>query len=91
MVSLFHGDCFGRALVDAGLAIDAEIDVDLRFAVFHLNGDSRADVYAGLTSGTLLNINNCWQLCSSECTYIMSVLKNKFRFPFHSPRTSCMV
>lgn len=63
---LLHRYCFGRALVDAGLAIYAEVGVDLCFAVHHADGGSRADIHTGLTGGTLLDINNCWHFVSSK-------------------------
>lgn len=68
MFFLFHRYGLRWALIDAGLAVDTEIDIDLCFAVFHGYGGSRTDVHTGLAGGTLLNINNCWHFCSSECT-----------------------
>lgn len=59
-VFLLHRDCLGRTLVDAGLTFYAEIGINFCFPVYHGYGVRRADIHAGLTTGTLLNINYCW-------------------------------
>ncbi len=70
-----HRDCFGGTLVDAGLAVDTEIDVDFCFAVFHGDRFCRADVNAGFASGTLFKVNFCWQYISSDCTCAANCVK----------------
>jgi hypothetical protein len=58
---LFHGYSFRRALVDAGLTLNAEIRIDFCLPVYHGYGSRRADIHTGLTGGAFLGINYCWQ------------------------------
>ena len=58
---LFHMDSFGRTCVNAGLAVHTHVLVHLRLLVLHGYGGRRAFTHAGLASGTLGHINNCYQ------------------------------
>lgn len=63
--TLFHVDSFRRADIHAGLAVDAHILVDFGLVVLH--GDCRCGTFAhaGFTSGTLIVVNDCYQLVHS--------------------------
>jgi len=54
-------DRFGRAHIDAGLAVDAHIFVDLCLVILHRDGRRRTFAYAGFTSGTFTVVNDCYQ------------------------------
>jgi hypothetical protein len=62
---LFHPDGFGRADVNAGLAVDTHILIDFCLVIIH--GDCRCGTFAhaGFTSGTFIVVNDCYQLVHS--------------------------
>ncbi|WML66640.1 MAG: hypothetical protein METHP_00083 [Methanoregula sp. SKADARSKE-2] len=74
----FHSDRFSGAGIDTGLAIDAHILVDFCLVIFHGDCRSRAFTHAGLTSGTLSVVNDCYQLVHSTL-YVGERRKKGFR------------
>jgi hypothetical protein len=58
-------DGFGRADIHTGLAVDTHVLVDLCLVI--LQGDCRCGTFAhaGFTSGTLIVVNDCYQLVHS--------------------------
>ena len=74
---LFHVDSFGRADVNAGLAIHAHVFIDLRLFVLYCDCRCGTFLDAGLASGAFIGINDCNQLFHS-ILYVKQKIKNRF-------------
>ena len=77
-------DCFCRADIDAGLAVDAHILVDFRLVILHRDGRRRTFAYTGFTSGTLTVVNDCCQIYTLH-RYIGEKTKKGFRCYIEDP------
>ena len=77
---LFHMNCFGRADVDTGLAIHTHVFV--HFCFLTINGDCGCGTFAhaGFTSGTLIVVNDCYQLVHSVL-YVSFIGKKRVTIP----------
>ena len=75
---LFHMNGFGRTDIDTGLAVNAHVLVHFGLFVFHGDCRCRAFTHAGFASGTLGNINDCYQLVHS-IVYVLQKTKKGFR------------
>lgn len=75
---LFHVDGFSRADIYAGLAVNTHVLVHFCLIIFH--GDCRRGTFAhtGFASGTLIEINDSYQLVHS-IVYISQKTKKGFR------------
>jgi len=62
-------DSFCRADVDTGLTINAHILIDLCLIVLYRNGRCWTLIHAGLTSGTLIVVNDRYQLVHSTVIF----------------------
>jgi len=58
-------DGFGRADIDTGLAVNAHVLVDFCLLILHGNCRCGTFAHAGFTSGTLIVVNDCYQLVHS--------------------------
>ena len=77
---LFHMNRFGRADVDTGLAVNTHVLVD--FCLFIVHGNCRCGTFAhaGFTSGTLIVVNDCYQLVHSDL-YVSFIGKKRVTIP----------
>lgn len=71
-------DSFGRTDIDAGLAINAHVLIHFGLIIFHGDCRCRTFAHAGFTSGTLIEIYDCYQLVHS-IVYILQKTKKGFR------------
>ena len=62
---LFHLNCFCRAGVNTGLAIDTHILVHFCLVILHCNCRRGAFTYAGFASGAFTVVNDSYQLVHS--------------------------
>lgn len=82
-------NCFGRADINTGLAVNAHILVNLCLALFHGDCRCRALTHTGFASGTLFWINDCYQLVHSVL-YVSATTKKAFLLQ-HTGRTKTRV
>jgi hypothetical protein len=75
---LFHVNGFSRADIDTGLAVNAHVLVHFGFFLFHGNCRSGAFTHARFASGTLIEINDSYQLVHS-IVYVSQKTKKGFR------------
>jgi len=56
---------FRRADINAGLAVDTHVLIDLCLVILHCDGRCRTFTHTGFASGTLGIVNDCYQLVHS--------------------------